>query len=70
MVRRRFFEDSKSDQRIAKEKQEVCMDREMHGIISKAQGSIDDSDDTKIPRHGRGILGMHKRIQGRLRQES
>jgi hypothetical protein len=26
MIRRRFFEDRKSDHRIAEEKQEVCMD--------------------------------------------
>jgi hypothetical protein len=68
MVRRRFFEDRKSDHGIAEEKQEVFMDREMHGSISKAQGVVDDNIDTKIPRHGQGILGMHRRIQGRFRQ--
>jgi hypothetical protein len=29
MIRRRFFEDSKSNHGIAEEKQEICMDREM-----------------------------------------
>jgi hypothetical protein len=67
-VRRRFFEDSKSDHGIAEEKQEVCMDREVRGSISKAQGVVDDNVDTKSPRHGQGILGMHRCIQGRLRQ--
>jgi hypothetical protein len=52
MVRRRFFEDSKSDHGIAEEKQEVCMDREMRGSILKAQGVVDDNVDTKSPRHG------------------
>jgi hypothetical protein len=33
MIRRRFFEDSKSDHEIAEEKKEVCMDREMRRII-------------------------------------
>jgi hypothetical protein len=36
MVCRGVFEDSESDHRIAEEKQEVCLDREMHGSISKA----------------------------------
>jgi len=36
MILRRFFEDIKSNHGIAKEKQEVCMDREMRGRISKA----------------------------------
>jgi hypothetical protein len=40
----------------------------MRGIISKAQGDVDDSTNTKIPRHGKGLLGMHIHIQGRLRQ--
>jgi hypothetical protein len=34
---------------IAEEKQEVCMDREMRGSISKAQGVVDDNADTKSP---------------------
>jgi hypothetical protein len=32
-VRRRFFKDRKSDHRIADEKQEVCVDQDMHGSI-------------------------------------
>jgi hypothetical protein len=44
------------------------MDREMHRIILKVQGSIDDNVDPKIPRHGKRLLGMHKCIQGRLRK--
>jgi hypothetical protein len=47
MVHRGFFEDRKSDYGIAEEKQEVCMDREMCGSISKAQGVVDDNTDTK-----------------------
>jgi hypothetical protein len=39
----------------------------MHRSISRAQGAIDDNSDTKIPRHGQGIPGMHKCIQGRFR---
>jgi hypothetical protein len=49
MVRRRFFEDSKSDYGIVEEKKEVCMDREMCGIISKYQGDVDNGADTKSP---------------------
>jgi hypothetical protein len=41
-IHRRFFKDSKSGHGIAQEKQEVCMDREMHGIIPKAQGVVKD----------------------------
>jgi hypothetical protein len=36
MICRGFFEDSKSDHGIAKEKQEVCLDGEMRGRISEA----------------------------------
>jgi hypothetical protein len=35
--------------RNCKEEQEVCVDREMRGSISKAQGDVDDSVDTKSP---------------------
>jgi hypothetical protein len=66
MICRRFFKDRKSDHGIVEEKQEVCMDREMNESISKAQGFVDDTN-TEIPRHGQGILGMHKHIQGRFR---
>jgi hypothetical protein len=34
-IHQRFFEDRKSDHRTTKEKQEVCLEREMHIIISK-----------------------------------
>jgi hypothetical protein len=33
MVRRRFFEDRKSDHGIADEKKEVCVDQDMHRSI-------------------------------------
>ena len=33
MIRRRFFEDSRSDHGVTEEKQEVCMDRKMRGSI-------------------------------------
>jgi hypothetical protein len=49
MVCLRFFEDNKSDHRIVEEKQEVCMEQEMHGSISKAQVVVDDDVDTKSP---------------------
>ena len=49
MVRPGFFEDRKSDHGIEEEKQEVCMDQEMHGSILKDQGAIDDIVDTKNP---------------------
>jgi hypothetical protein len=45
-IRGSFFEDSKFDHEIVEEKQEVCMDREMRGIISRAHRVIDDNDDT------------------------
>jgi hypothetical protein len=38
MIHQSFFEDSKSDHQIAEEEQEVCLDREMCGSISEAQG--------------------------------
>jgi hypothetical protein len=53
MVRRRFFEDKKSEYGIIEEKQEVCMNKEMRGCISKAQGVFDDNADTKSPKHGK-----------------
>jgi hypothetical protein len=34
---------------LQKEKQEVCVNPEMHGIISKAQVVVDDHNDTKGP---------------------
>jgi hypothetical protein len=46
-VRRRFFEDRKSDHGITKEKQEVFMDREVRGSISKAQAGVENCVDTK-----------------------
>lgn len=48
-VRRGFFEDSKSDYRIAKEEKKNYVDREMCGIILKAQGTIDHNANTKSP---------------------
>jgi hypothetical protein len=52
MVRRGFFEDSKSDHVIVEEEKEVCLDREMRGRILEAQGVVDNITDTKGPRHG------------------
>jgi hypothetical protein len=49
MVRRRFFEDRKSNHEIAEEKQEVCLDREMRGRILKAQGVVDNCVVNKGP---------------------
>jgi hypothetical protein len=49
MIHRGFFEDSKYDYKIAEEKQEVFMDREMNGRILKAQGFVDDNTNTKSP---------------------
>jgi hypothetical protein len=49
MVHRGFLEDSKSDYIIAEEEQEVCVDQEMRGSISKAQGVIEDNANTKSP---------------------
>jgi hypothetical protein len=43
------------------------MDREVHGIISKAQEVFDDNADTKSSQHGIGIIGMRGCIQGRFR---
>jgi hypothetical protein len=48
MVRRGFFEDSKSNYGIVEEDQDVFLDQEMRGIISKAQGIIDNNNDTKF----------------------
>jgi hypothetical protein len=67
-VCRRFFQDRKTYHIIAEEKQEVYMERGVRRSISKAQGVVDDNADTKSPRHGPRILGMHRRIQGRFRQ--
>ena len=67
-VRRGVFEDSKSDHGIGEEETEVCLDREMHEKILEAQGFVDNNTDTKGPGHGQRLLGMHWRIQGRLRQ--
>jgi predicted nucleotidyltransferase len=47
-----FFEDRKIDHEIVEEKLEVCMNPEVHGSISKAQGDVDDNVDTKISQHG------------------
>jgi hypothetical protein len=50
MVLRGFFKDRKSDYGIAKEEQEVCLDREMCGGISKAQGVVDEQHSIlKVP---------------------
>jgi len=59
MIRRRFFEDSKSNHGITEEKEEVCMDWEVCRSISKDQGVVDDKVDTKIPWHEQGVIGMH-----------
>jgi hypothetical protein len=48
-IRRRFFEDSKSDHGIAKEKQEVCLDREMRGSISKLKELLTTTPILKVP---------------------
>jgi hypothetical protein len=52
---------------IVEEKQEVCLDWEMSRRIAEAQGVVDNNTDSKGPWHGCGLLGMHWRIQGRLR---
>jgi hypothetical protein len=49
MLRRRFFEDSKSNYGIAEEKQEICMDREMHGSISKIKELLMTTPILKVP---------------------
>ena len=49
MVRRRFFEDSKSNHGITEEKKEVYMEREMCKSISKDQGVVDENIVTEIP---------------------
>jgi hypothetical protein len=48
-VRQGIFEDSKSDHRIVEEEQEVCLDREMRGSISEAQGVVENNTNTKGP---------------------
>jgi hypothetical protein len=67
-VRRGFFRDCKSDHGIAEEKQEVCMDQEVHRSILKVHWDVEDNVDTRSPRHGKGFPGMHIRIQGRFRR--
>jgi hypothetical protein len=67
MVHRGIFKDSKYDHKVVEEEQEVCLDQEMHVSISEAQGIVDNCTDTKGPCHGRILLGMHRRIQGRIR---
>jgi hypothetical protein len=49
MVRRGFFENRKSDYRIAEEEEEVCSNREMRGKILEAQGAVDNDTDTEGP---------------------
>ena len=49
MICQGIFEDSKSDHEIVEEEQEVCLDREMCGRISEAQGVVDNDIDTKGP---------------------
>jgi hypothetical protein len=49
MDHRGFFEDRKSDHGLVEEEQEVCLNREMHGIISEAEGAVDNKTDTKGP---------------------
>jgi hypothetical protein len=49
MILQGFFEDRKSDYEVVEEEQEVSLDQEMRGSISKAQGSIDENIDTKGP---------------------
>jgi hypothetical protein len=48
-VRRGIFEDSKSDHGVIEEEQEVCLDQEMRGNISKAQGDVENNTDTEGP---------------------
>jgi hypothetical protein len=49
MVHQGIFEDSKSDYGIVEEEQEFCLDREMRGSISEAQGVVDENTNTKCP---------------------
>jgi hypothetical protein len=49
MVHRGILKYIKSDDRIVKEDQEVCLDREMHGGILAAQVYVDKNTDTKGP---------------------
>jgi len=49
MGRQEFLKDSKSNYKIAKEEQEVCLDREMRRSILEAQGVVDNNTDTKGP---------------------
>jgi hypothetical protein len=41
----------------------------MRRSISKAQGFVDNNAATKSPRHGQGIIGMQRFIQGVLMQD-
>jgi hypothetical protein len=59
MVHRGVFKDNKFDHEIVEEKQEICLDREMCGSISEAQGFVDKNTDTKGPGHGIRLLGMY-----------
>jgi hypothetical protein len=49
MVRRGIFEDSKSDHGIAEEEQEVCLDREMCGIIWRLKELLTTTPILKVP---------------------
>jgi hypothetical protein len=49
MVRRGIFKDRKYDHEIAKEEQEVFLDREMHGSILEAQRFFDSDTTLKVP---------------------
>jgi hypothetical protein len=68
MIRRRFFEDRNPITELQKKNKKFIWTEKCAGSISKAQRVVDDNTNTKGPRHGQGILGMHRRIQGRFRQ--
>jgi hypothetical protein len=49
MVHQRFYVDRNLDYEVVEEKQEVCLDREMCGIISTDQGVVDETLIIKFP---------------------
>ena len=49
MSREEFLKDSKSNYKIAKEEQEVCLDREMRRSILQAQEIVENCTNTKDP---------------------
>jgi len=66
MVHRGFLRIENPTTKMQKKNQKLYGPR-MHGSMSNSQEAVDYIPDTKNARQGHRFLGMHRRIQGRLR---